>query len=258
MILMFYEIIDSIVMINYRNNNIIPYIKLIFTGEDKNKFNSKVKTCKNFDIMFLILLLISLFGLILLEIQIFNRNRNCCFNKCCKDNEQQEINVNQNLNQPYLYNPNYNNNIYNRNPHLVYLGRNIATGQYIIIDNYQNSNNNLNPNRIENVPINIIYYREIVNNRNKNNNNGINNENNRENNNEIFFKKLLEKCNIDKFNKNKYKKYEDCRICLMKFENNENILILPCLHIFHNNCIMNWLKNKKTCPLDNQNLENYL
>ncbi len=261
MILMFYEIIFSIIMIKYRNNNIIPYIKLIITG--KNKFNSKVKTCKNFDIMFLILLLISLFGLILLEIQIFNRNRNCCFNKCCKDNEQQEINVNQNLNQPYLYNPNYNNNIYNRNPRLVYPGRNIATGQYVFVEGYQISNNNLNSqnnfnqNRIENVPINNINYRDNVNELNRNFNN-INNENNRENNNEIFLKKLLRVCNKDKFNSNKYKKHEDCRICLMKFENNENILILPCLHIFHMDCIINWLNNKKTCPLDNQNLENYL
>ena len=44
----------------------------------------------------------------------------------------------------------------------------------------------------------------------------------------------------------------------MKFENNDNILILPCFHIFHFNCIIKWLKNKKTCPLDNQNLEKYL
>ena len=267
-IMIFYEIIDSIIMINFRKNKIIPYIKILFSNYDDSKFNSSMNTCKNFDILFIIILSIFFLVLIFILIKRYIKNKNCCCDKCC-ENDEEETNDNQNFNQPYLYNPNYNNNIYNRNPHLVNLRRNVANGQYIIVDNNQNLNNNLNshnninPNRIENVPINIIYYREIVNNRNindnnNNNNNNINDENNRESNNEIFFKKLLEKCNIDKFNKNKYKKYEDCRICLMKFENNDDILILPCFHIFHFNCINDWLKNKTTCPLDNQNLENYL
>ena len=85
-----------------------------------------------------------------------------------------------------------------------------------------------------------------------------NNENNIENNKEILIKKILEICNTDIFNSNKYKIDEVCSICLSNFENNDNIIILPCLHFFHDECIMDWLKKQTVCPLDKQNLENYL
>ena len=265
-VLIFFEIIDSILMVNYRNNDLIPYIKILFRDDNKDQFQSRMKTDKNFDILFIIILLILAFGLITIEIKLYNKNKNCCFEKCCKDNEQQEINANQNFNQPYIYNANYNSNFNNGNQRFVYLGRDINPGQYVNANNYYqnsinnlNSDNNFNSNIVENIPINNHNFNQNENNLSLNNRN-INNNNNNENvdNNETFFKNLLDICNKDKYNKNKYKKHEDCRICLMKFENNENILILPCLHIFHTDCMINWLKNKKTCPLDNQNLESYL
>ena len=267
--LIFFEIIDSILMINYREDQLIPYIKILFTNNNKDKFQSRMKTNKNFDILFVIILLILVFGLITIEIKLYNKNKKCCFEKCCKDNEQQEINANQNFNQHYIYNANYNNNLNNGNQQLVILGRNINDGQNVNANIYYqnsinnlNSDNNFNINIIENIPINNNNFNQNENNLSLNNRNINNNNNNETNenidNNETFFKNLLDICNKDKYNKNKYKKHEDCRICLMKFENNENILILPCLHIFHTDCIINWLKNKKTCPLDNQNLESYL
>ena len=40
-----------------------------------------------------------------------------------------------------------------------------------------------------------------------------------------------------------------CNICLEDFSNGEKVLVLPCLHIFHTNCIKEWFKSNNTCPL---------
>ena len=251
MMLIFFEIVDSIVMINFRNENIIPYIKDIFIDDSNNKFNSRMKTSKNFDFLFIILLLIIFFVLILLEIKMFNKNINFCIDKCCGDNQQQEINPNQNRNKQNINNVNNNQNINNRNVRRIdYIERNIDR-QYV--NNYPNRNNNINLHNNFNSNI-----QNSIENLNRMNNNDIINEIHRDNNNEAFFKNFLKICHEDKFNKNKYKNHEKCIICLMNFQNDEQILILPCLHIFHKQCIINWLKNRKTCPLDNQNLELYL
>lgn len=42
---------------------------------------------------------------------------------------------------------------------------------------------------------------------------------------------------------------EQCSICLMEFQNNEVIRTLPCIHNFHKDCIDQWLKRQKYCPL---------
>jgi len=40
-----------------------------------------------------------------------------------------------------------------------------------------------------------------------------------------------------------------CSICLDEFEEEQNVIILSCKHIFHSNCIEEWLlKYGKTCP----------
>jgi hypothetical protein len=41
----------------------------------------------------------------------------------------------------------------------------------------------------------------------------------------------------------------NCSICLEKFLEEDNIRYLPCLHLFHGNCISEWLKRKKDCPI---------
>ena len=239
-ILIFCEIIDSIVMLNNRNKYLIPYMKIIIS--DNDAFNSKMKTCKIFDILFIIILLILIFGLILLEIQVLKNTKKYCCIKCCKDNVQQEISSNQNLNQLYIYNTNYNNPV---------------AIEIIPINNNENRNE-LNRNNINNRENNRVNNRVNNNENNIENNRVNNNENNIENNKEILIKKILEICNTDIFNSNKYKINEECSICLSNFENNDNIIILPCLHFFHDECIMDWLKKQTVCPLDKQNLENYL
>ena len=41
-----------------------------------------------------------------------------------------------------------------------------------------------------------------------------------------------------------------CTICLIDFTEKEKIKIFSCFqHIFHEDCIKNWLKNKRNCPV---------
>jgi len=39
-----------------------------------------------------------------------------------------------------------------------------------------------------------------------------------------------------------------CRICLSDFESTDNIYILPCTHLYHNECISTWMRCQITCP----------
>ena len=40
-----------------------------------------------------------------------------------------------------------------------------------------------------------------------------------------------------------------CCICLENYKNNDETIILPCVHIFHSNCIKHWMKRQDTCPI---------
>lgn len=42
-----------------------------------------------------------------------------------------------------------------------------------------------------------------------------------------------------------------CSICLDEYIYDELITVLPCNHTFHKNCLDDWLRNTKTCPLCN-------
>jgi hypothetical protein len=42
---------------------------------------------------------------------------------------------------------------------------------------------------------------------------------------------------------------KNCVICLQDFNNGDKATILPCIHIFHTECIKNWLENENTCPI---------
>ena len=43
--------------------------------------------------------------------------------------------------------------------------------------------------------------------------------------------------------------HKTCAICLEKFNTEVKIIILPCIHIFHRDCINDWIEKKKFCPL---------
>ena len=42
---------------------------------------------------------------------------------------------------------------------------------------------------------------------------------------------------------------KECAICLEIFEKGNKIISLPCVHIYHDNCIKEWLLKKNFCPI---------
>ena len=40
----------------------------------------------------------------------------------------------------------------------------------------------------------------------------------------------------------------NCVICLEDIQDNESIICLPCIHVFHSECIKSWLNNHNSCP----------
>ena len=42
---------------------------------------------------------------------------------------------------------------------------------------------------------------------------------------------------------------KNCVICLNDFEVGEKVMILPCVHMFHSECIRDWFEAKDTCPI---------
>ena len=61
----------------------------------------------------------------------------------------------------------------------------------------------------------------------------------------------LEKITVDKEFLDKVQKpacEHSCSVCKDEFEINQILLNLPCKHIFHNECIDPWLKERNSCP----------
>ena len=42
---------------------------------------------------------------------------------------------------------------------------------------------------------------------------------------------------------------KQCVICLVDFNCGDKVTMLPCIHMFHTDCIQSWLKTKNFCPL---------
>lgn len=43
-----------------------------------------------------------------------------------------------------------------------------------------------------------------------------------------------------------------CTVCRLEYEAGEEVLVLPCKHFYHPECIEQWLKQKKVCPQCNR------
>jgi hypothetical protein len=41
----------------------------------------------------------------------------------------------------------------------------------------------------------------------------------------------------------------ECPICLSAFAVGDHVLALPCLHVFHCDCVVPWLRRSKLCPV---------
>ena len=42
---------------------------------------------------------------------------------------------------------------------------------------------------------------------------------------------------------------DKCTICLSEFETDEDVRRLPCMHLFHEECVDQWLGQNKRCPI---------
>jgi len=42
---------------------------------------------------------------------------------------------------------------------------------------------------------------------------------------------------------------KDCIICLEEFKNGDEVITLPCFHLYHKECIKDWLKRNNLCPI---------
>ncbi|KAG4200790.1 hypothetical protein ERO13_A05G235850v2 [Gossypium hirsutum] len=42
---------------------------------------------------------------------------------------------------------------------------------------------------------------------------------------------------------------KECAICLDEFSEGEKVVSMPCTHVFHDGCIIKWLKTSHLCPL---------
>ena len=49
-------------------------------------------------------------------------------------------------------------------------------------------------------------------------------------------------------------KNKKCMICLENFGANEKVTALPCIHLFHTQCINQWIERRKNCPICKLNL----
>ena len=51
------------------------------------------------------------------------------------------------------------------------------------------------------------------------------------------------------YSKKWFKNQDNCVICLNDFQEKEKVMKLGCDHIFHVDCMKDWLENNKKCPL---------
>ena len=138
-------------------------------------------------------------------------------------------------------------------------GTNQNSNRYIIPATNQNSNRHINQtNQVQNQNVN-----SRVNNSNQNTNSNIA-QNSVNNSNVLFNDKNLsdfdkKKDNLflemDQFQYKHIQKYDsrretECAICLEEFKRNDIIKeFYKCKHIFHKDCLKNWLKRANVCPL---------
>ena len=146
-----------------------------------------------------------------------------------------------------------------RNNRRIISDYNISDENYILIgvpiQNYnqgpiRNYNDYINAQRLFLPPI-IVGERGHIIDINNYNNNLINenNENNNQQLNENEFNQIMQSLPSTIVNEKKEGEQKECVICLAEFEIGESITTLPCLHVFHTECIKSWIKSKNHCPI---------
>ena len=151
-------------------------------------------------------------------------------------NNNAHINHNNNNNNNNNNNPNINRRINNNNVHIRHRPVNI------------NNINNPNPNHIHN-RINDNLRNNVIHNHHINPfHNHIRIRKKHDHGTDTQIMNQLPEAFIEDVNKLDNEK-KNCVICLEDFKTGDKTIILPCIHIFHNNCIKNWLKKQNSCPI---------
>ena len=58
----------------------------------------------------------------------------------------------------------------------------------------------------------------------------------------------IEDLKVELYDSNKHSRTEKCKICYLKFLNEEKICILSCQHTFHHSCFNVYVKCESSCP----------
>lgn len=53
----------------------------------------------------------------------------------------------------------------------------------------------------------------------------------------------------EKYCAQQHKDLTECELCLVDYEEGDELLRLPCMHIFHRSCVDPWLLKAATCPV---------
>lgn len=84
------------------------------------------------------------------------------------------------------------------------------------------------------------------------NNNNQENKESKENLNNEYSGKIVIPCELDEKEKERYSQYDSCSICFEAFNMNDpslSIALTECKHAYHLQCINEWFKRKKDCPV---------
>merc|ERR1712014_232546 len=60
---------------------------------------------------------------------------------------------------------------------------------------------------------------------------------------------LLSELPHEKYNKDQHRDLIECELCLIDYEAGDELLRLPCMHLFHNDCVSPWIRKAHTCPV---------
>ena len=172
-----------------------------------------------------------------------------------REDNRQNINYNRNANLNIYRNNNIDRN-FNRNYNM---NRNISNNR---INNLAYDLNNLyfnnNRNRINSGRGNSISYSR----RNDTSSLGINYYDSSSS--ESEGNEGLDQLTIERFPISKIKdvnkldeEKKKCLICLEIFKEGDNTIVLPCIHIFHSDCIKKWLQKQKVCPLCKYKIDSF-
>ena len=80
----------------------------------------------------------------------------------------------------------------------------------------------------------------------------------------VSTRSILKDCQIERYNfdsgkrlrllQTDYSKYSRCSICMEDFTEGEEVVLCPCKHCYHDQCIKEWLRLKNSCPLCKLNI----